>query len=93
MTKKEIKDRLIKLLLKSQRKSGHEYVEITDKTVPYDNLPGFDSLILVEAIMNVSEELNYEFSGRDIFWTASHEKNHHNNIKEIVDKISNVINK
>jgi hypothetical protein len=53
----KIRAHLIESLLEVQRQSGREVPSLGDDSVPFDDLPGFDSINGVEAEVLLSERL------------------------------------
>ena len=92
MNKDSISLALKNALNKVQKLSGEEPVSIGDNTIPIGELPGFDSLRAIEAIVELSKELDTELQD-DINIFISKKENRALNINEITNLIYEHIRK
>jgi hypothetical protein len=80
----EVTARLIETLAGLQSMAGREFRHISDDTVPFDDLPGFDSVNGVEAAVMFSELVSVEV---DSLAFVSHRSGHHLSIRETVETV------
>jgi acyl carrier protein len=83
-TREFVRDRLIKTLSAIQSNAGRETPAITNETVPFDDLPGFDSLNAVESSVILSSTVEVEIS-ETVFFPQNGSK--HLTLGEIVEAI------
>lgn len=67
MKKPEAVKVVVEVLKTVQQVSGREIGEISEKTCPIGDLDGFDSLCGVEASVELSEKLDFELPGTNVF--------------------------
>jgi hypothetical protein len=79
-----VRQRLVKVLTAIQRNAGREAPEITDDTIPFDHLPGFDSVNGVEAAVMLSADVSVEIDSIPFVAPAD---GHRMCVREIVDSI------
>ena len=83
-TRDYIHGTLIAVIADIQRNAGREVPQITDETVPFDHVLGFDSVCGVEAAVLISERLSVEV---DQIPFVSLTDGHHTKVREIVDAL------
>ena len=62
MRLEQVQKAIIEVLREIQTISGREVVPMNSSTCPIGDLPGFDSLNGIEATLQISEKLGYDFS-------------------------------
>lgn len=68
MNQTQIEEMLINIVCNLQDLSGREKVEVSAKTSPIEDVPGFDSLNCVEATIEATERLNRNLNFDDVFF-------------------------
>lgn len=61
MKLEQVQKAIIEVLREIQTMSGREVVPMNSSTCPIGDLPGFDSLNGIEATLQISEKLGYDF--------------------------------
>jgi acyl carrier protein len=87
VTRSEVKEILIEVLVEIQELGGEEVPEIGDETCPMEDLAYFDSLGAVEAVTQLSERLSGELDPT-LFWKKDGTPL---TVEEIVDRICRTI--
>lgn len=81
----QVRQHFFETLAEIQRNAGREVPTITDETVPFDHLPGFDSVSGVEAEVTLSGRLGVEI---DKIAFVLPRTGKHATVREIVDTIA-----
>ena len=68
MNQTQIEKMLIDIVCNLQELSGREKVEVSAKTNPIEDVPGFDSLNCVEATIEATEHLNRNLDFNNVFF-------------------------
>lgn len=68
MNKEEIEQMLISIVRELQELSGREMTEISVRTRPIEDMPGFDSLNCVEATIDAAGRLGKEVNFNNVFF-------------------------
>ena len=83
-TRDYIHGTIVGVIADIQRNAGREVPQITDETVPFDHVIGFDSVCGVEAAVLISERLAVEIEQIPF---VSPTGGHHTKVREIVDML------
>lgn len=68
MNQTQIEKMLIDIVCNLQELSGREKVEVSARTSPIEDVPGFDSLNCVEATIEATERLDRDLDFNNVFF-------------------------
>ena len=72
MTKEDLEQLIIEVLSEIQKMAGQPPLEITRQTLPLRDLTDFDSLLALEATVELAHRLEWEIEEQNIFVFDKH---------------------
>ena len=87
MTREEVRQAVIGVLIELQELRGKELSDVDDATCPMEDFEEFDSVSAVEATTRLEDELDLELDAK-LFWEKDDGKPLR--VEEIVDRICGV---